>query len=216
MVEESLQPIDFDSTFASHRPTRAKCLSLPSCSKTHHTIRQTASFGHRQKEDLLGYSTCLLFASCVTTGPLHSQTCINPLDIRSILTFLKTFPADSTFESSTSCKTQWRGPPYHKLLSSPCSTLISARSTFNGVAAEEEKYEGVVRTLGGKIRTVAGEGDVSHLILGMRLQESGPNTPPMIYDHLLSTFQDVDRVWILNLCSLPYNRRAADLVVPNC
>jgi hypothetical protein len=40
------------------------------------------------------------------------------------------------------------------------------RSTFNGAHAEEEKYERVFRTLEWKIRTVAGEGDVSHLIPG--------------------------------------------------
>jgi hypothetical protein len=38
---------------------------------------------------------------------------------------------------------------------------------FNSVAAEEEKYERVFRTLGWKILAVAGEGDVSHLIPGM-------------------------------------------------
>jgi hypothetical protein len=31
------------------------------------------------------------------------------------------------------------------------------------------------------------------------------------YNHLLSAFQGVDLVWILNLCSLPYNGKAADL-----
>ncbi len=83
---------------------------------------------------------------------------------------------------------------------------------FNGVAVEEVKYEQIFRTLGWQIRTVAGEGDVSHLIPGMSIRP-GPGDPPVEYARLLSAFTGVDLVWVLNLCSLPFNRRAADLVV---
>ena len=83
---------------------------------------------------------------------------------------------------------------------------------FNGVAVEEEKYEKVFRTLGWQIRTVAGEGDVSHQIPGMQINPS-INDPPVEYARLLSAFNGADLVWVLNLCSLPFNRRAADLVV---
>lgn len=83
---------------------------------------------------------------------------------------------------------------------------------FNGVAVEEVKYEKVFRNLGWQIRTVAGEGDVSHLIPGMDI-DPGPDAPPIEYGLLLSAFKGVDVVWVLNLCSLPFNRRAADLVV---
>lgn len=83
---------------------------------------------------------------------------------------------------------------------------------FNGVAAEEVKYEQVFRTLGWQIRTVAGEGNVSHLIPGMQIRP--PRDGPLIrYDHVLSAFKGADLVWVLNLCSLPFNQRAADLVV---
>jgi hypothetical protein len=38
---------------------------------------------------------------------------------------------------------------------------------FNGLTVQEQKYEKVFRALGWQIRTVAGVGNVTHLIPGM-------------------------------------------------
>lgn len=83
---------------------------------------------------------------------------------------------------------------------------------FNGITTQAEKLEKAFGALGWQLRTVAGLGAVSHLIPGLQRQDLVPDALVQ-YDEILAAIRGVDLVWVINVCTSPYNRRAADLLV---
>jgi len=76
------------------------------------------------------------------------------------------------------------------------------------VAIEAAKWTNALVDLGFSITTVAGEGSVDHRLPGLAI---GAESPPTVAE-LRSALDDADLVVVENLCSLPLNPAAADLV----
>lgn len=91
----------------------------------------------------------------------------------------------------------------------PVVAIVSFRlGGSDGVAVEARKWSGALEALGFDIRTVAGEGPVDRLVPGLAIGATGPPTPGEVGDAL----EDVDLVVVENLCSLPLNPGAAEVV----
>ena len=78
----------------------------------------------------------------------------------------------------------------------------------DGVAVEAAKWQQALVALGFETYTVAGGGPVRHLLPGLSI---GAPEPPSRHE-VASALDDADLVVVENLCSLPLNRGAADVV----
>ena len=76
------------------------------------------------------------------------------------------------------------------------------------MSIEAEKWAGALRQLGHTVRTVAGDGPVDHLLPGLAIDAEKPPAR----DELEAALFSADLVVVENLCSLPLNPGAADLV----
>ncbi|HXW39045.1 MAG TPA: hypothetical protein VEJ44_05075, partial [Acidimicrobiales bacterium] len=91
----------------------------------------------------------------------------------------------------------------------PTAALLSFRlGGTDGVAVEAAKWRGALEELGFGTRTVAGEGVADEVLPGLAMAAAEPPTPGEVA-HALS---GADLVVVENLCSLPLNRRAAEVV----
>lgn len=78
----------------------------------------------------------------------------------------------------------------------------------DGVSVEADKWIRVLRWLGIEVRTVAGDGPVDILLPGLGIDASAPPAPTHVRDAL----EGADLVVVENLCSLPLNPMAAEVV----
>ncbi len=76
------------------------------------------------------------------------------------------------------------------------------------MAVETAKWQGALARLGFTTFTVAGDGPVDHLLPGLAI---GADQPPTRQE-LVTVLADADLVVVENLCSLPLNPAAADVV----
>ena len=91
----------------------------------------------------------------------------------------------------------------------PKAAIVSFRlGGTDGVAIEAEKWAWALRERGFGVFTVAGEGPVDHLLPGLAMRAGAPPTLPEVADVLA----DADLVVVENLCSLPLNPAASDVV----
>lgn len=91
----------------------------------------------------------------------------------------------------------------------PRATVVSFRLGWqDGVSVEAAKWADALRTLGYEIRTVAGAGVADVIVPGLDINETTPPSP----DDLARAFDGSDVVIVENLCSLPLNPAAAELV----
>jgi len=103
---------------------------------------------------------------------------------------------------SDPCRPHYRG-------AIPTAAFVSFRlGGSDGVAVEAAKWEGSLRELGFSIVTVAGDGPVDHCLPGLAI---GANDPPTA-NEVDSAVSGADVVVVENLCSLPLNPGAADVV----
>jgi glycosyltransferase involved in cell wall biosynthesis len=91
----------------------------------------------------------------------------------------------------------------------PTAAFLSFRlGGSDGVAIEAAKWEWALEQLGFAITTVAGEGDVDHLVRGLEMSAiEGPDP-----DEVSAAIEDADLVVVENLCSLPLNPAALEVV----
>jgi len=82
----------------------------------------------------------------------------------------------------------------------------------DGVAVEAGKWASALRLLGWRVTTLAGAGTADVVLPGLGIDAADPPTAAELRDALA----DADLVVIENLCSLPLNPRAADLVAAAC
>lgn len=93
------------------------------------------------------------------------------------------------------------------------ATFVSFRlGGTDGVSIEAAKWAEALESLGFGVSTVAGSGPVDHLLPGLGI---GAPHPPMSTD-LERALGDSDLVIVENLCSLPLNRAAAEVVAEKC
>jgi mannosylglucosylglycerate synthase len=91
----------------------------------------------------------------------------------------------------------------------PTAAIVSFRlGGTDGVAIEAEKWSWALARRGFRIVTVAGLGPVDHLLPGLAI---GAGEPPG-RSELEDALADADLVVVENLCSLPLNPAASDLV----
>ena len=91
----------------------------------------------------------------------------------------------------------------------PTAALLSFRlGGTDGVAVETAKWQGALARLGFATFTVAGGGPVDHLLPGLAI---GADEPPTLGE-VDAALAPADVVVVENLCSLPLNPRAADVV----
>ncbi len=91
----------------------------------------------------------------------------------------------------------------------PTAAFVSFRlGGSDGVAVEAAKWEGALRALGFSIVTVAGDGPVDHRLPGLAI---GAEDPPTV-EEVESALAGADVVVVENLCSLPLNPGAAEVV----
>ena len=91
----------------------------------------------------------------------------------------------------------------------PTVALVSFRlGGTDGVSIEATKWAGALSSLGWRVTTVAGEGPVDHRLPGLALDADAPPTVGEVEDALA----EADLVLVENLCSLPLNPPAADVV----
>lgn len=91
----------------------------------------------------------------------------------------------------------------------PRAAVVSFRlGGTDGVAVEAAKWMWALEQLGFEVTTVAGEGAVDCLLPGLAMEAA---TPPTKSD-VARAVGDVDVVVVENLCSLPLNPQAADVV----
>ena len=101
------------------------------------------------------------------------------------------------------------GPGRHYRVPIPTAALVSFRlGGSDGVSVEAAKWAGALRTLGYRIYTVAGEGPVDRLLPGLSI---GADSPPTSSE-VVGALDAADLVVVENLCSLPLNPAAADVV----
>jgi glycosyltransferase involved in cell wall biosynthesis len=93
----------------------------------------------------------------------------------------------------------------------PSATVAIVSFRLNGpdgVSIEAAKWAGAFARLGWRVVTVAGEGVADRLVPGLAMGESiAPGA-----DEVDAALEDADLVVVENLCSLPLNRPAADVV----
>jgi glycosyltransferase involved in cell wall biosynthesis len=91
----------------------------------------------------------------------------------------------------------------------PTVAILSFRlGGSDGVSIEAAKWQWALGQLGFTTVTVAGEGPVDHLLPGLSI---GAEEPPT-RGELTAAVEGADLVVVENLCSLPLNRPAAELV----
>jgi glycosyltransferase involved in cell wall biosynthesis len=91
----------------------------------------------------------------------------------------------------------------------PTAALVSFRlGGSDGVAVEATKWAAALESLGYAVYSVAGEGPVDRLLPGLAIGADAPPTSGEVADAL----DAADLVVVENLCSLPLNPAAADLV----
>ncbi len=91
----------------------------------------------------------------------------------------------------------------------PTAAFLSFRlGGTDGVAIEAAKWQGALTRLGFTTFTVAGGGPVDHLLPGLAIEAPEPPTRREVEDAL----GHADLVVVENLCSLPLNPGAADVV----
>lgn len=89
------------------------------------------------------------------------------------------------------------------------AAIVSFRlGGIDGVSRESDKYDMALRALGWKTRTVAGDGAVDRLVPGLAIDAPEPPAAAEVEDALA----DADVAVVMNLCSLPLNPGAADVV----
>jgi glycosyltransferase involved in cell wall biosynthesis len=91
----------------------------------------------------------------------------------------------------------------------PSAAIISFRlGGTDGVSIESAKWQVALEELGFSVYTVAGEGPVDHLVPGLAVGAAyGPSTT-----EITMALAGADLVIVENLCSLPLNPEAADVV----
>ncbi len=82
----------------------------------------------------------------------------------------------------------------------------------DGVAVEAAKWASALGVLGWDVRTLAGEGPADHLLPGLAMHAPEPPT----LNEIRAALGAADLVVIENLCSLPLNPGAADMVAAAC
>jgi hypothetical protein len=91
----------------------------------------------------------------------------------------------------------------------PRAGIVSFRlGGTDGVAVEAAKWAWALAELVWDSTTVAGEGPVAHVVPGLSIGAAAPPTP----DAVGAALGDVDLVIVENLCSLPLNPAASDVV----
>ncbi len=91
----------------------------------------------------------------------------------------------------------------------PVAAIVSFRlGGSDGVAVEARKWGGALGALGFDVRTVAGEGPVDRFVPGLAIGAADPPAPAEVQGAL----EDAELVVVENLCSLPLNPPAADVV----
>ena len=78
----------------------------------------------------------------------------------------------------------------------------------DGVSVEAATWSWALRRLGFDVRTVAGEGDVDVVVPGLAMAAVAPPTE----DEVAAALQGADLVVVENLCSLPLNPAAGEVV----
>jgi mannosylglucosylglycerate synthase len=82
----------------------------------------------------------------------------------------------------------------------------------DGVSVETAKWSAALAQLGFEVRTVAGEGPVDRVVPGLAIAAARPPGR----DEIEHAFEGADLVVIENLCSLPLNPAAGDVVATAC
>ena len=82
----------------------------------------------------------------------------------------------------------------------------------DGVAVEAAKWADALCALGWDVRTVAGSGPVDTLLPGLAMHAPEPPSRDEVEDALAAA----DLVIVENLCSLPLNQRASEVVAAAC
>lgn len=91
----------------------------------------------------------------------------------------------------------------------PTAAIVAYRlGCPDGVSVEAEKWRWALGQLGYEVRTVAGEGDAQVLLPGLRMYAGEAPTPAEVARAL----DDADVVIVENLCSLPLNPAASQVV----
>jgi mannosylglucosylglycerate synthase len=82
----------------------------------------------------------------------------------------------------------------------------------DGVGVEAAKWAAALASLGWNVRTIAGSGPVDTLLPGLAMYAPEPPSRAEVEDALA----EADLVVVENLCSLPLNPRASDVVAAAC
>jgi glycosyltransferase involved in cell wall biosynthesis len=82
----------------------------------------------------------------------------------------------------------------------------------DGVAVESAKWASALGVLGWDVRTLAGEGPADRVLPGLAMHAPEPPT----LDEVRGALDGADLVVIENLCSLPLNPRASDVMAAAC
>jgi glycosyltransferase involved in cell wall biosynthesis len=91
----------------------------------------------------------------------------------------------------------------------PVAAVVSFRlGGADGVSVEAAKWSAALGDLGWRVHTVAGEGPVDHLLPGLAID--APEAPTV--DEVTEALVQADLVVVENLCSLPLNPAASDVV----
>jgi mannosylglucosylglycerate synthase len=91
----------------------------------------------------------------------------------------------------------------------PRAVIVSFRlGGGDGVSVEAAKWAGALGTLGFTVATVAGEGTADRILGGLAIDADAPPSE----EDLSLALGDADLVVVENLCSLPLNPGAADVV----
>ena len=89
------------------------------------------------------------------------------------------------------------------------AALVSFRlGGTDGVSVEAAKWAGALGELGWRVVTVAGEGPVDHMLPGLAID--APEAPTV--DEVTDALAEADLVVVENLCSLPLNPPAGEVV----
>ena len=95
----------------------------------------------------------------------------------------------------------------------PTAAIVSFRlGGTDGVSIESAKWAAALEVLGWEITTVAGSGPVDTLLPGLAIDAANAPSRAEVDDALA----DADLVVVENLCSLPLNPAAADVVASAC
>jgi mannosylglucosylglycerate synthase len=95
----------------------------------------------------------------------------------------------------------------------PTACIVSFRlGGGDGVAIEAAKWASALGVLGWDVRTLAGEGPVDRVLPGLAMDAPEPPTT----GEISAALADADLVVVENLCSLPLNQAASDVVAATC